>query len=324
MIDNQPELNNTVHVASLIGLKLESLGDIAVFVQVVRDGSFTKAAERLELSRSVVSKYVTRLEERLGARLLNRTTRRLSLTEAGRVFYERSRRGLEDIEDAEAEVSRLQDEPRGVLRVNSPMSFGIRHVAPALPEFLAQYPEVSVDMNLDDRKVDVIEEGFDVSIRITELPDSSLVARRIAPCRHIVVAAPRYLERHGTPHVPEDLRDHNIISYQYQESAADWHFLAPDNRQVSVPVSGSMQMNNSLALREALLEGAGIMRTPTFVVGDDLAAGRLVSLLKNYKTLEVSIYLVYPQRRHLSPKVRAFVDFMAARITSEPYWDATI
>lgn len=300
---------------------MESLGDIAVFVQVVRDGSFTKAAERLELSRSVVSKYVTRLEERLGARLLNRTTRRLSLTEAGRIFYERSRRGLEDIEEAEAEVSRLQEEPRGVLRVNSPMSFGILHIAPLLPDFLAENPEITVDMNLDDRKVDVIEEGFDVSIRITDLPDSSLVARRLGPCRHAIVAAPTYLKKHGTPQSPDELQNHNIIAYQYQESVTDWHFLAPDNKQITVPVSGSIQMNNSLALRQALLGGVGITRTPTFVVGEDIATGRLVPLLKNYKTLEVSIYLVYPQRRHLSPKVRAFVDFVAARITAEPYWD---
>ena len=300
---------------------MESLSDIAVFVQVVRDGSFTKASDRLELSRSVVSKYVTRLEERLGARLLNRTTRRLSLTEAGRVFYERSRRGLEEIEEAETEVSRLQGEARGLLRVNSPMSFGILHVAPLLPEFLAENPEVSVDMNLDDRKVDVIEEGFDVSIRITDLPDSSLVARRLGPCRHAIVAAPAYLEKHGVPRTPDDLRDHNIIAYQYQESATDWHFLTEDKEQITVPVSGSIQMNNSLALREALLGGIGITRTPTFVVGEDIAAGKLVSLLPNYQTLEVSIYLVYPQRRHLSPKVRAFVDFVAARISSDPYWD---
>ena len=300
---------------------MESLSGIAVFVQVVRDGSFTKAADRLELSRSVVSKYVTRLEEKLGARLLNRTTRRLSLTEAGRIFYERSRLGLEEIEEAKAEVSRLQGKPRGVLRVNSPMSFGILHVAPLLSEFLAEYPEISIDMNLDDRKVDVIEEGFDVSIRITDLPDSSLVARRLGPCRHAIVAAPSYLEKHGVPKSPDDLRDHNIIAYQYQESATDWHFLGPDKKQITVPVSGSIQMNNSLALREALLGGVGITRTPTFVVGDDVAAGRLISLLPNYEILEVSIYLVYPQRRHLSPKIRAFVDFLAARISSEPYWD---
>ena len=300
---------------------MDSLTDIAVFVRVVDSGSFTAAAARLHISKSVVSKYVTRLEDRLGARLLNRTTRRLSLTEAGRVFYERSRKGLADIEDAQAEVSRLQSEPRGILRLNAPMSFGILHVAPALPDFLKLYPEVTVDMNLDDRKVDVIEEGFDVSVRISELPDSSLVAKRIAPCRHAIVAAPSYLEQYGTPRKPEDLRDHNIITYRYQESALDWHFQTPSNKSTSVPVSGSLMMNNSLALRAALLEGVGIARTPTFVVGQDIQGGRLISTLRDYDTLEVTIFLVYPQRRHLSPKVRAFVDFMAARISETPYWD---
>ncbi len=300
---------------------MDSLTDIAVFVQVVDSGSFTAAAERLDLSKSVVSKYVTRLEERLGARLLNRTTRRLSLTEAGRVFYERSRKGLADIEDAQAEVSRLQGEPRGTLRINAPMSFGILHVAPALPEFLKRYPDVTVDMNLDDRKVDVIEGGFDVSVRISDLPDSSLVARRIAPCRHAIVAAPAYLERYGTPRAPEELRDHNIITYRYQESALEWHFQTPGNKPVSVPVSGSLMMNNSLAIRAALLEGIGITRTPTFIVGEDIQDGRLTPVLRDYETSEVTIFLVYPQRRHLSPKVRAFVDFMAKRITETPYWD---
>lgn len=292
-----------------------------MFVRVVDAGSFTRAAEQLRLSRPVVSKYVSRLEDRLGVRLLNRTTRRLSLTEAGRIFHQRSQRGLQDIEQAEAEVSSLQENPRGVLRLNTPMSFGILHIAPMLPEFQARYPDVSIDMNLDDRQVDVIEEGFDVSLRIAELPDSSLVARRLAPCRHAVVAAPAYLERHGTPRTPEDLRDHNIITFSYQASMDDWHFVAPDKRPVSVAVSGALQVNNSLALREALLAGAGIMRTPTFVVGRDIQAGRLVPLLGKYQALEISIFLVYPQRRHLSPKVRAFVDFMAEKITATPYWD---
>ena len=300
---------------------MDSLSDIAVFVRVVECGSFTAAAERLDISKSVVSKYVTRLEDQLGARLLNRTTRRLSLTEVGRVFYERSRVGLADIEDAQAEVSRLQSEPRGTLRINAPMSFGILHIAPALPEFQELYPDVTVDMNLDDRKVDVIGGGFDVSVRISELPDSSLVARRLGPCRHAIVAAPAYLERCGTPRTPEELLDHNIITYRYQESSLEWHFQAPDNKTTSVTVSGSMKMNNSLALREALLEGAGITRTPTFVVGKDIQEGRLVPVLRDYEIFEVTIFLVYPQRRHLSPKVRAFVDFMAKRVTETPYWD---
>ena len=300
---------------------MDSLTDIAVFVRVVDSGSFTAAAQRLDISKSVVSKYVTRLEERLGARLLNRTTRRLSLTEAGRVFYERSRKGLADIEDAQAEVSRLQGEPRGTLRINAPMSFGIMHVAPALPEFLERYPDLTVDMNLDDRKVDVIEEGFDVSLRISELPDSSLVARRLGPCRHAIVAAPAYLERCGTPRTPEELRDHNIITYRYQESALDWHFQSPGNKPISVPVSGSLMMNNSLAIRAALLEEVGITRTPTFVVGKDIQDGRLTPILRDYETIEATIFLVYPQRRHLSPKVRAFVDFMVERVSETPYWE---
>lgn len=300
---------------------MDSLTDIAVFAQVVDSGSFTAAAERLSLSKSVISKYVTRLEKRLGARLLNRTTRRLSLTEAGRVFYERSQRGLREIEEAESEVSRLQGEPRGVLRINTPMSFGVLHIAPIIPEFTRRYPELSVDMNLDDRKVDVIQEGFDVSVRISELPDSSLVARRLGPCRHAIVASPEYLARHGTPRAPQQLQDHNIITYRYQESGQEWHFRAPGDKPVSVPVSGSIQMNNSLALREALLNGAGITRAPTFVVGKDIKEGRLRPLLTNFETLEVSIYLVFAQRQYLSPKVRAFVDFMAERFAEDPYWD---
>lgn len=300
---------------------MDPLTDIGVFVQVVDSGSFTQASRKLELSKSVVSKYVTRLESRLGARLLNRTTRRLSLTEAGRTFYERSRLGLQAIQDAEDEVSRLQGEPRGTLKINAPMSFGVLHIAPALPEFLSAYPELSVDMNLDDRIVDVIGGGFDVSVRIADLPDSSLVARRLGPCRHAVVASPAYLEHHGEPRTPEDLKDHNVITYQYQTSAHDWHFRTPEGKSISVPVTGSIQMNNALALREALRNGAGITRTPTFVVGQDLRSGTLKAILTRYETLEVSIYLVYAERAHLTPKVRAFVDFMAARISDSPYWD---
>lgn len=300
---------------------MESLTDIAVFVQVVESGSFTAAAERLNLSKSVVSKYVSRLESRLGAQLLSRTTRRLSLTEAGTVLHERARRGLQEIDDAEAEVSRLQGAPRGTLRINAPASFGILHVAPALPEFLARYPDLSVDLHLDDRKLDMVEEGFDLSLRISELPDSSLVSRRLAACRHAVVAAPAYLARRGTPRRPEDLRDHNVISYRYQDSVDEWRFRSRGGEVVSVPVGGSLRTNNSLALRVALLGGAGITRTPTFLVGPDIAQGRLIRLLPDYETLEVSIYAVYPERRHLSPKVRAFVDFIAGRISDPPHWD---
>lgn len=303
---------------------MDSLTDVAVFVRVVEQGSFTQAAEHLGISRSVISKYVSRLEDRLGVRLLNRTTRRLSLTEAGRILYERSRRSLLDIEDAEAEVSQLQQAPRGILRINSPMSFGILHIAPLLSEFRAHYPDIAIDMNLDDRKIDIVDEGYDVSVRISDMPDSSLVAKRLASCHHVIVASPEYLDAHGTPQTPDDLRDHNVLSFSYQSSVNDWHFLSPANENVSVAVNSSAQINNSLAIREALLGGLGIARIPTFVVGRDLQQGRLQSVLSDYKMLEVSIYLVYPQRRHLSPKVRAFVDFMSSRISDTPYWDQDI
>ncbi|GAB4344862.1 MAG: LysR family transcriptional regulator [Gammaproteobacteria bacterium] len=300
---------------------MDSLTDIAVFVQVVESGSFTAAAEKLGLSKSVVSKYVTRLEERLGARLLHRTTRRLSLTEVGRVFHARSQLGLRELEEAEAEVSRLQGAPRGELRINSPMSFGILHLAPALPEFLSLYPELTVDMNLDDRRIDLVEEGFDLAIRIGELPDSSLVARRLAPCRHVVCGSPRYFERCGLPRTPEDLRDHNAITFKYQDSPHEWHFVTPTGGVARVRVSGTIRMNNSLGLREALLRDVGLTLTPSFVVGADIAAGRLRAVLTDYQALELSIYALYPERRHLSPKVRAFIDFLSQRLTDPPYWE---
>ena len=300
---------------------MEQLTDIAIFVQVVDSGSFTAAAEHLSLSKSVVSKYVSRLEERLGARLLNRTTRRLSLTEVGRVFYARSQAGLQELKEAEAEVSRLQAEPMGLLRINTPLSFGVLHIAPFMAEFQRCFPKIQLDMHLDDRLVDVIEGGFDVSIRIAEMADSSLVARRLGPCRHAIVASPGYLAQRGTPLQPAALDEHTILTYRYQSGGNEWHFLGQDGRQQAVPVTGQIQMNSSLALREAVLNGAGIARMPTFVVGGDIQQGRLVSLLRDYRTLEISIYAVLAQRRHLSPKVRAFVDFMAERITPQPYWD---
>lgn len=300
---------------------MESLSDIAVFVQVVRSGSFTAAAGRLALSKSVVSKYVTRLEDRLGARLLNRTTRQLSLTEVGQTFFERSQRALGEIEEAEAEVSRLQAEPRGELRLSSPMTFGILHVAPLLPAFQARYPEVTVDMVLDDRKTDLVDEGFDLAIRIGELPDSSLVARRLGPCRHVVCGSPEYFARHGVPQSPGDLADHPALTYRYQDAPAEWRLVGRDGDYHQVAINSRLQMNNSLALREALLQGAGVTLTPTFVVGADIQTGRLMVILREYKALEVSIYAVYPQRKHLSPKVRAFVDFLSDRIKDPPYWE---
>jgi DNA-binding transcriptional LysR family regulator len=245
----------------------------------------------------------------------------LSLTEAGQAFFVRSQRSLQEIEAAEAEVSRLQETPRGILRLNTPMSFGIKHIAPAIDDFLARYPEVSIDMSLEDRQVNLVEEGFDLAIRIAELPDSSLVARRLGPCHHVVCASPGYLKKFGTPRIPDDLRKHRTLTFRYQDSPGEWRFISPDGRFASVPVSSSIQMNNSLAIREAVLNGAGLTLIPTFIVGEDIKTGKLQELLPEYRSLEISIYAVYPERRHLSPKVQAFIEFLKERISEPPYWD---
>lgn len=295
--------------------------EVALFIQVVDSGSFTAAAERLGVSRAVISKHLSRLERQLGVQLLHRTTRRLSLTEAGQILYQGSRPNLAAIDEVQAEVSRLQSQPVGELRLNSPMSFGVLHVAPAIPAFLKQYPSVQVDIQLDDRKLDVIEGGFDVSIRIAELEDSSLVARRLGPCRHVLVAAPAYLQQRGRPEVPADLARHQIATYRYQQSSEDWHFIGPGQKQSAIKVNSHVRMNNSLALHEALLAGAGIARMPTFVVGQSIKTGRLQHVLPGYRSPELSIYAVYPQRRYLSPKVRAFIEFFAGVISESPDWD---
>lgn len=293
---------------------MEPLGDIACFVEVVRRGSFTAAAEKLGLTRSAISKQVARLENRLQARLLNRTTRRLSLTEVGQTFHASARRGLQEIADAEAAVTALQAAPRGTLQLNVPMSFGILHIAPAIADFLDCFPEVQVDVRLDDRKLDLVEAGFDLAIRIGELPDSSLVARAICPCPLVACAAPAYLKRRGRPATPDDLRRHDVLLYSYSDAPSQWIFTGRSGHTISVPVNGRVRMNNSLALREVLLAGAGITVTPRFVVEADLRAGRLTALLQDHRLRELAVYAVYPERRHLSPKVRAFIDFIGDRL----------
>lgn len=290
---------------------MDTLTDIAVFVRVVACNSFTRAADELELSRAVVSKYVARLEERLGVRLLNRTTRRLALTEAGAELFEASRNALERIDEAEESIARLQREPQGRLKVNAPMSFGILHLARVLPDFLAQHPKIHVDLVMDDRVVDFLGEGFDVGVRIADMADSTLVAKKIANCAVIACAAPSFLAQQGEPETPEDLASQECILYRYSAGANVWRFTAAGGREIAVAVSGRLRMNNGIAVKEAAVRGLGVILTPTFYVERELQEGSLQRVLEGYRVPDLGMYAVYPQRTFVPPKVRAFVEFLA-------------
>ena len=304
---------------------MEKLADIVVFVQVVKASSFTAAARELALSRSVVSKYISRLERNLGVRLLNRTTRRLSLTEAGIRFYEQCQSALAQLEDAESEIHAMQAMPRGQLRVSAPSSFGVMHLAPLLPQFRRSYPELSIELSIDDKLVDIVDSGIDVAIRIADLPDSTLIAKRITQCRYVVCASPDYLDNYGRPNTPDDLANHNCLLFEFWGSPAQWQLMGKDDRFVAVTVRGDVICNNSLALRELLLRGGGITMAPTFLVGEDIEKGRLTAVLQSYRFKPLSIYAVYPHRQFLAAKVRAFLEFLSAHMDSDlPYWDNAI
>jgi len=300
---------------------MDRVAGMAVFTKVVATGSFSAAARELRVSQASVTKQIKELEGWLGARLLNRTTRRLSLTEIGAGFYERSTRILEAVAEARSAAGALQTAPRGRLRINAPVSFGLLHLAPAVTEFLNVYPDVSIEMLVNDRVVDLLEGEFDVGVRIGRLGDSSLIARRIAPVRLVVCAAPEYLARHGVPQTPEDLASHNCLEYTYFESRGEWHLRDPTGADIVVPVSGRYLANNADVLRSTALAGGGIILVPTFLIGDDLRAGRLVRLLSNYPPPEQALHALYPPGRHLSAKVRTFVDFLVVRFGGEPAWD---
>lgn len=303
---------------------MDHLAGMRLFAEVVESGSFSGAGRRLGLAPSSVSRQINQLEDTLDARLLNRSTRKLSLTEAGRIYIERVRRILQEIDEASSAVSQLEAAPRGTLRINAPVVFGRMHVAPLLPEFMRRFPDVAVDLTLTDHFVDVVEEGADVVIRVGGLADSSLIARRLAPNRRILCASPAYLEAHGSLVEPSDLARHNCLIYKPNVGMATWHVRA-GNEVVRVQVSGNFLANNAEALRTAALGGVGIGLLPTWLVGDDVTRGALVRLLPEAEAdlvaTETAIHAIYPHSRHLSPKVRAFVDFVAARYGAEPYWE---
>jgi DNA-binding transcriptional LysR family regulator len=288
---------------------------MAVFTKVVEGNSFASAARHFGLSPAMVSKHVQALEERLGARLLNRTTRRVSTTEVGQEYYGRSVRILAEVEEADSAASDLQTMPRGLLKVSAPLSFGTRHVTPIIADYLAVHPQVSVDLSLDDRYVDLLEEGFDLAIRVGRLPDSSLIARRLAATPMVICASPLYLERHGAPQTPRDLAGHNCLAYSFSATRGAWHFLDTERSEEVVDVSGRFSANNGEALRVLALKGEGILLAPAFIVDKDIEASHLIALLPGYTTADIPIHAVYPHSRDLSAKVRTFVDFLATRFT---------
>jgi DNA-binding transcriptional LysR family regulator len=284
---------------------------LRAFLRVVQLSSFSRAAEAMETTSPTISKLVAQLEEHLGARLLQRSTRKMSVTEAGRIYYEYCVRILDELDAGQQAVQHLFDAPRGTLRISVPTSFGIMSVSPLLPEFMRQYPEIRLDIVANDRYVDLFEEGFDLSLRISRhLPDSSLVAKPLGKIPHVVVASPQYLKRIGKPKTPDDLERHNCLIYTLSPTPGEWLFSVRGILE-TVRVKGRLQSNNSVMLRAALLEGAGIARIPRVVVEDLLRSGLLVECLEKFAPPPHQLFAMLPQRRTISPKVRAFVEFMA-------------
>jgi len=299
---------------------MDKFFEMQAFASVVDAGSFVKAADALASSKAAVSRYVSELEARLGVRLLHRTTRRLSLTEAGQVFYARCKDLLAELESAEAEITSHGSEASGLAKINVPVSFGIRHLAPLWGDFMRAHPKVRLDITLTDRVVDLVEEGYDMAVRIATLPSSMLVSRRLATTRIVLCASPEYLRVRGTPQHPRELAEHSVLAYSYLSTKDEWRFEGPDGA-VSVKTQPVLRSNSGDICLAAALSHEGVILQPTFLVSDDLSAGRLIELLPDYRTRELGIYAIYPTRKHLAPKVRALIDFLvdAFRV---PRWTA--
>ena len=294
------------------------ISDLEIFARVVTAGNMSAAGREMGLSPAVVSKRISHLEERLGARLFQRTTRQLTLTEAGQGFYDRIVNILAGIEEAEAFVTRRNAMPRGTLRVSAPTAFGRMHIAPYLGDFLGQYPDLRLDLNLSDSIVDIVGAGFDAAIRIAELEDSSLVAKKLAPSHRVICAAPSYLKTAGEPKTLADLSGHNCLAPAAQEV---WRLQGPEG-PASVRVSGNVRTNSTEVVRESVLAGVGIGLRSTWDVGPELKSGKLKVVLPQYQeSPRVAVYAVYPCRQYVPAKLRVFVDFLSAMFGPEPYWD---
>ncbi len=295
---------------------MDKVTSLRAFAKVVETGSFSEAGRQLRLSRSAISKYVGELEESLGVQLLNRTTRHASPNENGQLYYERALVILSEIDAADQAVTHLQSAPRGLLRVNAPMSFGTIRLGPALADFMQKYPDLQVQLVLSDDLVDPVQDGFDVTLRIADLESSSLIARKITPMPRVICASPGYLEKHGTPSHPRELRDHMSLTYGFLLTGNQWKLTGTDGEHWIQP-AWALCVNNAEVLRDVAIKGRGVALIPEFIAGKALKSGLLKAILKEFWAPPLTLYAIYPPTRHLSVKVRLFIDFLVERFGRE-------
>jgi DNA-binding transcriptional LysR family regulator len=308
-----------IHPSEVI---LIEIGAIPVFVKVSETGGFAAAARQLGLTKSAVSKRISTLEAHLGAQLFHRSTRSISLTEAGEIYLAHAVQALGSAREAEDAVAALQDRPVGQLRICAPVTFGLLHVAPLVTEFLQTHPGITLDLAMDDRVVDLVDAGYDMAIRAGAMPDSALIARRLTTIKSVIVASPKYVTDYGAPMYPEDLIDHNCLHYTYSRDPLEWAFAGPEG-ETKIKTKGTLGINNSEALCRVLIDGLGVGRLPTFVASSHIRAGRLIRVIPQHILPEQALYAVFPERRHIPAKVRAFTDFLVHRIGGDiAYWDA--
>lgn len=303
-------------------MKLQTIAIMPIFVAVIEQNSFSEAAKKLGITKSAVSKRITMLEETLGVKLIQRSTRKLHLTEAGERYFKLAQIATECAVEAEYAASELQSSPKGILRINIPMSFGRLHITPIIPEFLKRFPEISIKLEMSDEVTDIISEGVDIAIRGGELPNSSLIAKKIAPFKSIICASEEYLQLNGNPNTPGDLKKHNCILFSNQLNPKEWVFIK-DNETQAVKINGSFQANNSEAIMEAIIGGIGIGRLPTFVTGSDLGSLNLKQVLPDFAMPEKTLYALFPERKYMPTKIRVFIDFIVEKLGGDkPYWDS--
>jgi DNA-binding transcriptional LysR family regulator len=291
------------------------------FIRVVEVGSISGAADKLGVAKSAISRRLKELEEHLGVELFHRTTRRMNLTDTGRAFYHQAVRILEDVLESELTASQAHGTLKGSLKIALPSSFGIMHVGPAINDFATDHPEIEFDLDFNDREINLMQEGFDLAIRIAKLPDSSLIARHLAPIQTVMCASPIYLEQMGTPQSPDELRGHQCLVYSLLRDFEYWYLTDSNGKEISIKIHPYLKASTGEFLKDAAVEGRGIILVPSFIAYKEIESGALVSVLKNYKPLQLDVYAIYPQTRHLSQRVRAFVDFLVKRFEGTPYWD---